>query len=100
MAGHSNNLNFQLIEKRDDVCSVIAGPKRTWRLFTVAKSSQIESNHPIPVRESLHHRLPCQPEFRPAVQEQNRFALTCLRDVEFRSVRFDGCVFNRSHPRT
>src|SRR5262245_14112857 len=77
---------------------MIVGSKRTRWFITLAKSSKIGGNYPISTRQPAHHRFPCQPEFRPAMQEQERLALPSLRDVQFRSIRLYGCMFKRFHP--
>ncbi len=58
-------------------------------LVAVAEAAQVRRDQIIMAGEPCHHRLPGQPEFRPAVEQQQRAAVAGAGDVEGGAVGLD-----------
>src|ERR1700742_3849974 len=65
---------------------MLVGPVRPVGLVAVAETAEIRRDQREAGGEPRHHRLPGQPEFRPAMQQQQRLALACPRHMEVGSI--------------
>lgn len=58
------------IEQRQHVGGMLVGTERPVGLVAVAKTAQVRRQQGEAIGKPCHHRLPGQPEFGPAMQEQ------------------------------
>ena len=89
MTHHTDLLDSELIDQREQIRSMILGPKCPRRLAAIPKAPEVRRDQTEPVSKSCHHGLPGQPELRPAMQQKQRRSLTHLRHVKARAIRFD-----------
>ena len=89
MANHAHAWQAQCIEQGQKVGRMVGrAPIALW-LIALAKAPQIGCDELEAVGEALHHRLPAQPEFRPAMQQQQGRALAAAGDMEARAARLN-----------
>src|SRR5262249_2338323 len=73
------------VQQSDDILGQTGGVDGVRRLrvrvLALSESSKVRRYQPVAVSEPREDRLPCRPEFGPAVQQQQRRANACLRDV-------------------
>jgi hypothetical protein len=61
---------------------MLVGAEGSVGLVAVAEASQIRREQIIAIGEPRHHRLPGEPEFGPAMQQQKRLPCPGPRDME------------------
>ena len=74
------------VEQRNHVFRMIRRTKRLNRLVAFAESPEVRSYQREAILQTRHQRLPGEPELRPSVQQEQRFAGPGLRDVELSAV--------------
>ena len=86
MADDAGLLEAERIHQRQHVGGLLVRAEQAVRLVAVAKAAQVRGIKREAIGEPRHHRLPGQPEFRPAVQQQQRPALPGRCDMERRAI--------------
>ena len=87
MADDAGLREAKRIHQRQHVGRMLIRPMRRARLVAVAEAAQVRCVKCEAGGEARHHRLPGQPEFRPAVQQQKRPALPGPCHVERCAIR-------------
>jgi hypothetical protein len=86
MADYARLVEAERIHQRQHIGGVPVGAVRPIGLVAVAEAAQIRRVKSVAVGQKRHHRLPGQPEFGPAVQQQQRFSRAGTGDMERRAV--------------
>ena len=82
VADDAGLFEIERIHQRYHVGGLLLRAERAIRLVAVAEAAQVRRVQREAVGEARHHRLPGEPEFRPAVQQQERPALPRPRHME------------------
>ena len=105
MADDANLAETERVQERQHICGMLVRSKRPYGFIAVAEPAQIWREHGVAIGEPRHDRLPGQPEFGPAMQQQQRRPFAGPRDMEGRAVGWNrqmlhrGCSlsFRRAH---
>jgi hypothetical protein len=89
VADHAESVEPQRVHQGEHVLGMAVRPVRPFRLVAVAKAAQIGRNQREAIGEARHHRFPGQPEFRPAMEQKQRPALTGTGDVKCGAIGLD-----------
>ena len=95
MADDAGLLEVERIHQRQHVGGMLVGAERTVRLVAVAEAAQVRREQCVTIGKPRHHRLPAQPEFRPAMQQQQRRSRTGPRHMEAGAVGADFQMLHR-----
>ncbi len=74
---------------------LIGGPGHG--IAALAEATEVGRDQPVAIGQALEHRLPHCPEFRPAMQQDQRRAIAALGDVRGEAVGLDEGVLEGRH---
>ena len=94
MTHDTGALDAKRVEQRDHVFRMIRRTKWLNRLVAFAKSPEVRRNQREPILQPLHQRLPREPEFRPSVQQEQRFSRPSFGDMELSAIGADSQVLH------
>ncbi len=86
MADDTGLFQIERIHERQHVGCMLVGAERSSGLVAVAEAAQVRREQGVALGEPRHDRLPGQPVFRPAMQQQDGGPLAGARDMEGRAV--------------
>ncbi len=95
MADDADLAKAERIEQRQHIGGMLIGTERPNGLVAVAEAAQVRREQGEAIGKPRHHRLPGEPEFRPAMQQQQRRPRAGARDMERGTVRLDCQVLHR-----
>src|SRR6266404_280645 len=75
---------------------MLVGAEGPVGLVAVAEASQVRREQTVAVGEPRHHRLPGEPEFGPAMQQQKRLPCPGPRDMEGGAISPNRQVLHRA----
>jgi hypothetical protein len=70
MADDADLAQPERIEQRQHIDGMLVGTERPLGFVAVAETAQIRRDQGEAIGKPRHHRLPGEPEFRPAMQQQ------------------------------
>ena len=70
MADDAGLLEIERIHQRQHVGGMLVRAERAVGLVAVAEAAQVRRKQGVAIGKARHHRLPGEPEFRPAMQQQ------------------------------
>jgi hypothetical protein len=90
MANDTGTLNAKRVEQGNHVFRMIGRTERFNRLVGFAKSPEVRSYERETILQALHQWLPCEPELRPSVQQEERVSSPSLGDMELSAIGANG----------
>ena len=79
-----------------DIGTGLIGRSR-YRVTALAEAAKVRRDQPIAIGQALEHRLPHRPEFRPAMQQDQRRAVAALGDMGGEAAGLDKGVLEGRH---
>lgn len=89
VADDAESVDAEPVHQRQHVGRMPVRPVRPVRLVAVAEAAQIGRDQREAIGQPGHHRLPGQPEFRPTMQQKQRFAVAGADQVEIGAIGLD-----------
>src|SRR6266850_198846 len=94
MADDADLAEAERIEQRQHIGGMLIGTERPNGLVAVAEAAQVWREQGEAIGKPRHHRLPGEPEFRPAMQQQQWRPGAGARDMERGAIGLDGQVLH------
>src|SRR5258705_5271680 len=96
MADDADLAEAECIEQRQHIGGMLIGTERPVGLVAVAEAAQVRREQGEAIGKPRHRRLPGEPEFGPAMQQQQWRPGAGARDMESDAIDLDGLVLRVS----
>src|SRR5262245_45335370 len=90
MSNATGTRDAKRVEQGNHVFRRIGRTERFNWLVGFAKSPDVRSYERETILQAHHQRLPCEPELRPSVQQEERVSSPSLGDMELSAIGADG----------